>query len=90
MLRKRPTSIEVRYRLQRQPQCQDEGAPVGLDAARTRLANSSADLWSAEDQRVVGAMLQQRIGAERARGDANGSWAENLLLQAHGRLKVED
>ena len=43
MLRKRPTSTGVRYRLQRQPQGQDEGAPVGLDAARTRLANSSAD-----------------------------------------------
>ena len=49
---------------------EEEGAPVGLDAARKRLLNTSADLWSAEDRRVVGAMLQQRIGAERERADA--------------------
>jgi len=70
-LHKRPTSTGVRYRLQWQPLGEDEGALVGLEAARTRLANTSADLWSAEDRRVVGAMLQQRIGAERERGDAD-------------------
>jgi len=60
----------LRYRLQWQPLGEEEGAPAGLEAARTRLLNTSADLWSVEDRRVVGAMLQQRIGAERERGDA--------------------
>jgi hypothetical protein len=35
------------------------------------LLNISADLWSAEDRRVVGAMLQQRISNERERADAD-------------------
>lgn len=69
-LHKRPTSTGVRYRLQWQPLGDDEGAPVGLDAARQRLLNTSADLWSADDRRVVGTMLQQRIAAERERADA--------------------
>ena len=68
-LHKRPTSTGVRYRLQWQPLAEDEGAPIGLDTARRRLLNTSADLWSAEDRRVVGAMLQQRIAAERERSD---------------------
>ncbi|HMM52404.1 MAG TPA: TIGR02680 family protein [Burkholderiaceae bacterium] len=70
-LHKRPTSTGVRYRLQWQPLGEDEGAPVGLEAARARLLNTSADLWSAEDRRVVGHMLQQRIAAERERADAD-------------------
>lgn len=69
-LHKRPTSTGVRYRLRWQPLGTDEGAPVGLDAARERLLNTSADLWSAEDRRVVGTMLQMRITAERERADA--------------------
>ncbi len=86
-LHKRPTSTGVRYRLQWQPLGEDEGAPVGLDAARRHLLNTSADLWSAEDRRVVGAMLQQRISAERERadadpgrlvGDAGGSMVDQL------------
>jgi uncharacterized protein (TIGR02680 family) len=73
-LHKRPTSTGVRYRLQWQPLAETaEGAPVGLDAARKRLLNTSTDLWSAEDRRVVGAMLQQRIAAERERADATGT-----------------
>jgi hypothetical protein len=75
-LHKRPTSTGVRYRLQWQPLGEDEGAPVGLAAARQRLLNTSADLWSAEDRRVVGTMLQQRISAERERADADGSRPE--------------
>jgi len=72
-LHKRPTSTGVRFRLQWQPLPEGaEGAPVGLDAARKRLLNTSADLWSAEDRRVVGAMLQQRIATERADADAAG------------------
>lgn len=68
-LHKRPTSTGVRFRLLWLPLGEDEGAPVGLEAARKRLLNTSADLWSAEDRRVVGAMLQQRIAAERERAD---------------------
>jgi uncharacterized protein (TIGR02680 family) len=72
-LRKRPTSTGVRYRLRWEPLSVEEGAPAGLDIARERLLNTSADLWSAEDRRAVGTMLQQRIAAERARGDADAS-----------------
>jgi uncharacterized protein (TIGR02680 family) len=76
-LHKRPTSTGVRYRLQWQPLGEDEGAPVGLEAARARLLNTSADLWSAEDRRVVGHMLQQRIAAERERADAETGRSEH-------------
>ncbi|WP_213954909.1 MULTISPECIES: TIGR02680 family protein [unclassified Variovorax] len=80
-LHKRPTSTGVRFRLQWQtlPEGAD-GAPVGLEAARRRLLNTGADLWTAEDRRVVGEMLQQRIAAERSRADAEqgGSLQEQL------------
>lgn len=79
-LHRRPTSTGVRYRLQWQPLGEDEGAPVGLEAARARLLNTSANLWSAEDRRVVGHMLQQRIAAERERADAD------LGRNEHGSL----
>lgn len=72
-LEKRPTSTGVKFRLQWQPLAEGtEGAPVGLEAARKRLLNTSSDLWSPEDRRVVGAMLQQRIATERERADAVG------------------
>ena len=72
-LHKRPTSTGVRFRLQWQPLAEGaEGAPVGLEAARKRLLNTNADLWSVEDRSVVGAMLQQRIATERANTDAAG------------------
>ncbi len=81
-LHKRPTSTGVRFRLQWQtaPEGGSDGAPVGLAVARQRLLHTSADLWSAEDRRVVGEMLQQRIAAERARADAEqgGSLLEQL------------
>jgi uncharacterized protein (TIGR02680 family) len=64
-LHSRPTSTGVRYRLVWPTLTEEEGAPVGLEAARKRLLNVNADLWSAEDRKVVGAMLQQRITAER-------------------------
>ncbi|WP_119154231.1 TIGR02680 family protein [Caldimonas tepidiphila] len=77
-LHKRPTSTGVRFKLQWQPLPEGaEGAPVGLEAARRRLLNTGADLWSAEDRRVVGAMLQQRIAAERERSEG-GSLLEQL------------
>lgn len=69
-LHKRPTSTGVRYRLLWQPLTEEEGAPVGLEAARKRLLNTGADLWSADDRGVVGAMLQQRIAAERELTDS--------------------
>ena len=71
-LHKRPTSTGVRYRLQWEPLPDGEGAPVGLAAARRNLLNTGSDLWSAEDRRVVGAMLQDRIAAERAAADTGG------------------
>lgn len=81
-LHKRPTSTGVRYRLQWQPLGEDAGAPVGLVAARERLLNTSADLWSAEDRRVVGHMLQQRIAAERERADADpGRSGQGSLIE---------
>lgn len=70
-LHKRPTSTGVRYRLQWQPLSLEEGAPVGLGIARERLLNTSSDLWSADDRRAVGAMLQQQIALERARTESD-------------------
>lgn len=71
-LARRPTSTGVRFRLVWQTRSEDEGAPPGLDAARKRLLNMNADLWSAEDRGAVGAMLQHAILAERERADAEG------------------
>ncbi|MGJ7541508.1 TIGR02680 family protein [Variovorax sp. LT1R16] len=79
-LEKRPTSTGVRFRLRWETLPEGaEGAPVGLESARC-LFNKSTDLWSAEDRRVVGEMLQQRIAAERSRADADqgGSLLEQL------------
>ena len=81
----RPTSTGVRYRLLWQPLSEEEGAPVGLEAARKRLLNVGADLWSAEDRRVVGAMLQQRIAAERERADAGGGGDGGSLIDQLAR-----
>ncbi|HEX4077987.1 MAG TPA: TIGR02680 family protein [Rhizomicrobium sp.] len=72
-LYKRPTSTGVRFRLVWQPMAEAEGAPAGLETARKRLLNTSADLWSADDRNTVGAMLQQRISAERERADSGGA-----------------
>ena len=72
-LEKRPTSTGVKFRLvwQALPEG-SEGAPIGLDAARKRLLNTSADAWSPDDRKVVGDMLQNRIAAERLRADMDG------------------
>jgi uncharacterized protein (TIGR02680 family) len=82
-LEKRPTSTGVRFKLvwQALPEG-SEGAPVGLDAARKRLLNTSFDAWSEQDRKVVGAMLQNRISSERARADADGGGS---LLEMLGR-----
>lgn len=72
-LHKRPTATGVRYRLLWEPLSVEEGAPANLDTARKSLLNTSADLWSIEDRRAVGTMLQQQIAAERALADADSS-----------------
>lgn len=80
-LHKRPTSTGVRFRLQWQPLSEGaDGAPVGLEEARKRLLNTNADLWTPEDRRVVGTMLQERIETERANADAasGGSLLDQL------------
>lgn len=82
-LAKRPTSTGVRFRLQWLALEEgSEGAPVGLEASRKRLLNTSYDAWSPEDRQVVGRMLQNRIAAERARDDAGRSGS---LLELLGR-----
>ena len=98
-LHKRPTSTGVRFRLLWLPLTEEEGAPVGLHAARRHLLNTSADLWSPEDRRVVGTLLQQRISAERERSDAGlgrdggGSLLEQLAraldYRSWHRFRVE-
>lgn len=72
-LEKRPTSTGVRFRLKWEPLQEGSlGAPVGLEVARKRLLNTSTDLWSAEDRRVIGEMLHQRISIERNRSEDTG------------------
>ncbi|AOJ09677.1 TIGR02680 family protein [Burkholderia mayonis] len=78
-LNKRPTTTGVRYRLQWQPLPPEEGGPLGLEIARERLLNTSSDLWSAEDRRAVGTMLQQQIVMERARAE-NDATASGFSL----------
>ena len=72
-LEHRPTSTGVRFRLDWQvlPEGED-GAPVGLTAARGRLLHRSPDAWSQEDRRLIGQFLQQRIGIERSRDESVG------------------
>ncbi|MDE1950527.1 MAG: TIGR02680 family protein, partial [Burkholderiales bacterium] len=81
-LHKRPTSTGVRFRLQWLALAEADGAPAGLDAARERLVSTRAELWSAEDRRLVGRMLQQRIQDQRrsaeAAVDAEGTLLEQL------------
>lgn len=81
-LYKRPTTTGVRYKLKWEPLSVEEGAPLGLEQARERLLNTSADLWSPEDRRTVGEMLQQQIAAERARADAVGGSLIDQLARA--------
>jgi uncharacterized protein (TIGR02680 family) len=79
-LKKRPTSTGVRFRLLWEPLTSEEGAPAGLDVARARLLNTSSDLWSVEDRRVIGQMLQAQIAAERARADTDAAAGASSLL----------
>ncbi|MFO1087692.1 MAG: TIGR02680 family protein [Reyranellaceae bacterium] len=84
-LYKRPTSTGVRYRLLWQPLTEDEGAPLGLEVARKRLLNTSADLWSAEDRNVVGTMLQRRIATERENADTGAGREGGSLVDQLAR-----
>lgn len=84
-LHKRPTTTGVRYRLQWQSLAAEDGAPAGLEIARERLLHTSSDLWSAEDRRVVGTMLQQQIAAERARADAETTGSGGGLIDQLSR-----
>ncbi|MFT4102166.1 MAG: TIGR02680 family protein [Burkholderiaceae bacterium] len=84
-LHRRPTSTGVRYRLQWLPLGVEEGGPAGLALARERLLNTSSDLWSAEDRRVVGELLQQQITDERMRGEREGDGARQGLTDQLAR-----
>ncbi len=85
-LHKRPTSTGLRFRLVWQPLGEEDDAPVGLEAARKHLLATSADLWSADDRSVVGAMLQQCIVAERERADSFGGAGGSLHEQLANAL----
>lgn len=77
-LERHPTSTGVRFKLEWQPLPEgEEGAPVGLAAARGRLLNTAADAWSTEDRRLVGEFLHNRIRTERSRDD-DGSLLDHL------------
>ncbi|HEX2824760.1 MAG TPA: TIGR02680 family protein [Burkholderiales bacterium] len=72
-LDKRPTSTGVRFKLDWQalPEGED-GAPVGLTAARARLLQRAPDAWSVDDRRIIGEFLQNRIQIERLRDEGAG------------------
>lgn len=76
----RPTSTGVKFRLVWQALPEGEGAPVGLEAARKRLLNTSFDAWSEQDRKVIGSMLQNRITSERARADSDGGGSLQDML----------
>jgi uncharacterized protein (TIGR02680 family) len=80
-LQKRPTSTGVRFRLVWQTLSEDEGAPVGLEAARKRLLNTSSELWSEDDRGAIGTMLRQCIMDERERADSAQGEGGGLLDQ---------
>jgi len=73
-LRRRPTSTGMTLRLRWQPR---RDAPAGLPEARRRLLRQTAEAWSAEDRRAVGAFLQEQIAEVRAASEG-GTWLEHL------------
>jgi uncharacterized protein (TIGR02680 family) len=76
-LQQHPTSTGVRFRLLWSALPEGQGAPAGLHAARERLLQTHAGLWSADERRAFGALLQQCIDDERRRADA-GTLHEQL------------
>ena len=83
-LHKRPTSTGVRFRLLWQPLTIDEGAPVGLEAARKQLMNTSADLWTAEDREVIGDAATAHPGRARTQRDRHRSRRRRQPVRATG------
>lgn len=84
-LHQHPTSTGVRFRLLWLPLPEGQGAPAGLHAARERLLQTHAGLWSADERRAFGALLQRCIDDERRRADA-GSLHEQLTRALDYRL----
>ncbi len=78
-LHQRPTSTGVRFRLVWQALPEGQGAPAGLHAAREKLLHTHAGLWSADERRAFGALLQQRVQDERRHADGGS------LLDLMGR-----
>ena len=72
-----PTSTGVKFRLQWQALPEGQGAPAGLHAARDRLLQTHAGLWSTEERRAFGALLHQCITNERQQADT-GTLHEQL------------
>jgi uncharacterized protein (TIGR02680 family) len=80
-LQRRPTSTGVRFRLLWQALPEGQGAPAGLHAARERLLQTHAELWTGADRRAFGALLQQRIVDERQRADSVAGDSGGLIEQ---------
>src|SRR6185295_8050844 len=77
-LERRPTSTGVYFRLEWEALPEgDDGAPVGLATARTRLLRRTHEAWSIEDRRAVGEFLRARIASERA-NDESGPLIDHL------------
>jgi uncharacterized protein (TIGR02680 family) len=77
-LERRPTSTGVYFKLEWEPLPEgDDGAPVGLATARTRLLRRTHEAWSVDDRRAVGEFLRARIASERA-NDESGPLIEHL------------
>lgn len=76
-LQSRPTStgMQLRFVWRELPEG-EEGAPVGLKAARERLLRQTTDAWSLADREAVGRFLQSRIRAFDQVGE--GTRLENL------------
>lgn len=75
-LERRPTSTGMKLRLQWKPLTDGETwlyhtAPDGLNAARKQLLRQSADVWSPEERRAVGAFLKKQVDDARVADEAN-------------------
>ncbi len=75
-LERRPTSTGMKLRLKWKPLTDgetwlDHTAPDGLNAARKQLLRQSADVWSSEERRAVGAFLKKQVDDARVADEAN-------------------
>lgn len=69
-LERRPTSTGMKLRLKWKPLTDgetwlDHTAPEGLNSARGQLLRQSAEVWSLQDRRAVGAFLKKQIDDAR-------------------------